>query len=71
MRVALKAAIFATGHSQRQVAAAAGVPENKLSEIVRGWADPSPSEQQALARVLGCSVNVFEQTRATEVRSLR
>ena len=71
MRVALKVAIFASGNSQRQVAAAAGVPENKLSEIVRGWADPSPAERQALTQVLGCSLDVFDRGDEVQRRSLR
>ena len=71
MRVALKAAIFASGNSQRQVAAAAGVHENKLSEIVRGWADPSPAEQQALTQVLGCKPDVFDHNDSVQTRSLR
>jgi hypothetical protein len=70
MRVALKAAIFASGNTQRQVAAAAGLPENKLSEIVRGWVDPTQAERAVLVRILGCSFDVFDLS-TVEKRSLR
>ena len=60
MRVALKSAIFASGHSQRRVAALSGIPENKLSEIVRGWAMPSERERSALRSVLGVADAVFD-----------
>lgn len=52
MRVALKLAIFASGQSQRQIAAQTGIPENKLSAIVRGWRTPSDAEAALLANVL-------------------
>ena len=52
MRLALKIAILASGKSQRQTAAAAGLSENRLSEIVRGWADPRDDERESLARIL-------------------
>ncbi|HZO57055.1 MAG TPA: helix-turn-helix transcriptional regulator [Bryobacteraceae bacterium] len=52
-RLNLKIAIVASGKSQRQIAAACGVPENRLSEIVRGWAEPRDREREALAAVLG------------------
>jgi hypothetical protein len=63
MRVALKAAIFASGSSQRQVAAATGIPENRLSEIVRGWTDPRDEERQKLIDELKCSPEVFTATK--------
>ena len=53
MRLALKIAILASGKTQRRVAADAGLSENRLSEIVRGWADPRDVERLALAGVLG------------------
>lgn len=59
MRVALKARIFASGNSQRQVSALCNISENRLSEIVRGWASPTAREQDALMRVLRCGVDVF------------
>lgn len=59
MRVALKAAIFASGRTQRQIAAATGIPENRLSEVVRGWTDPRADEQRRLIRVLKCSPDIF------------
>lgn len=52
LRLELKLAILKSGKSQRFVAAAAGISENRLSEIVRGWSVPREGEQQALAQVL-------------------
>ena len=68
MRPALKSVMFASGRSQRQIAARANIPENKLSEIVRGWADPTDAERAALIRELGCSADVFDRD-ALEARS--
>jgi hypothetical protein len=59
-RVALKTAIFASDKTQRQVAAETKIPENRLSEIVRGWTDPRADERAALVRVLKCSRAVFD-----------
>lgn len=69
MRVGLKTAIFATGKSQRQLAAAAGIPENRLSGIVRGWTEPRKAEREALMRALECGPEVF--TRSTNDREAR
>jgi hypothetical protein len=66
MRIALKTSILETGRSQRCVAAAAGIPENRLSSIVRGWADPRDYERAALIRVLGCSASVFDTEAARQ-----
>ena len=53
MNVELKLAILKTGKSQRQIAAETGIPESRLSLLVRGWAQPRPNELEELARVLG------------------
>jgi hypothetical protein len=68
MRVALKAAIFASGQSQRQIAAATGIPENRLSELVRGWADPREDERASLMTALRCPPAVFDRDAILEAR---
>ena len=70
MNVNLKLAIFASGKTQRQVAAETRLlSENRLSEIVRGWTDPREEEKQALARVLNRSVDaLFDKNRAMPAR---
>lgn len=57
MRLNLKMTILAQGKSQRQVAAASRVPENRLSEIVRGWTVPRQHEREAIAAALGKTVD--------------
>jgi hypothetical protein len=53
MRLSLKLAILEAGKSQRQTASETqSISENRLSEIVRGWAVPRDDEKEALARVL-------------------
>ncbi|MDO8209277.1 helix-turn-helix domain-containing protein [Conexibacter sp. CPCC 206217] len=49
----LKLAIVASGRSQRDVAAAVGISEFKLSRIVNRRAQPDTSTRAALARELG------------------
>lgn len=56
MRLRLKTAIWETGKSQRQIAAAAGIPENRLSTIINGWAKPRQAEREAIARAVNRSV---------------
>ncbi|ADB50180.1 helix-turn-helix domain-containing protein [Conexibacter woesei] len=48
----LKLAIVASGRSQRDVAAAVGISEFKLSRIVNGRAQPDDATRAALAREL-------------------
>jgi hypothetical protein len=50
--MALKIAILESHLTQRMLAREAGMPESRLSDIVRGWADPREVEREALARVL-------------------
>ena len=60
MRLGLKLAILAAGKTQRQTAAETKLlSENRLSEIVRGWAEPRDDEKEALARVLNQQVAVL------------
>lgn len=58
-----KLAILTAGKTQRQTAAETNLlSENRLSEIVRGWAEPRDDEKEALARVLNQQVAVlFEE----------
>ena len=57
MRLRLKTAILASGKTQRRVAADIGMPENRLSEIVRGWVTPSSDERERLVSALGQPVD--------------
>ena len=60
MRLGLKLAILAAGKTQRQTAADTQlISENRLSELVRGWAEPRDDEKDALARVLHQPVSVL------------
>jgi transcriptional regulator with XRE-family HTH domain len=60
MRMHLKLAILAAGKTQRQVAAETKLlSENRLSEIVRGWVQPSDAEKKALAQSLNRPVSVL------------
>ena len=52
MRLHLKTAIWATGKTQRRVAADSCMSENRLSEIICGWVTPSGDEKLRLARTL-------------------
>src|SRR5688572_13572126 len=68
MRVGLKLAILQSGKSQRQIAADIHSNENRLSELVRGWVQPRPSERDALARVLNRPADeLFAQTPEDEL----
>lgn len=60
MRLGLKLAILAAGKTQRQTAAETNLlSENRLSEIVREWAEPRDDEKEALARVLNQQIAVL------------
>ena len=68
MRVHLKTAIWATGKTQRRVAAENQFSENRLSEIVCGWATPTADERQCLASALGRPENeLFEEEAVSAV----
>ena len=49
MRLKLKIEILASGRSQRQVAEACEIPENRFSAIVRGWTEPRDHSLHVLA----------------------
>ena len=53
MRLTLRNAIARSGRSQREFARAVPMREPRLSEIIHAWADPTPDERAAIARVLG------------------
>jgi len=48
----IKAALAHLGWTQRRAAFAARVAETRFSDIMRGRVQPSPKEQQRIARVL-------------------
>ena len=52
MRIGLKVAFLESGLTQRAIAASTGIPESRLSGIVRGWFEPTEDERAALARAL-------------------
>lgn len=54
LNVALKVAMFQTGHTQRLIARRALIPEHELSRIVWGHCPATPKQRQRLARVLQC-----------------
>jgi hypothetical protein len=68
--VALKVAIVTSGKTQRRLALEAGVPEGRLSAIVRGWEDPTPAEREALARVLEKPAPALFQPATVELRAI-
>lgn len=55
MRFELKIAILKSGKTQREVSVETGIPETRLSAIVRGRATPDAAEQDVLARELSTS----------------
>src|SRR5689334_382688 len=52
MRLALKTAILQRGILQRECARRAKMDPSKVSAIVNGWKDPSPSGRARIAAVL-------------------
>ena len=62
MRINLKVAILETGQTQRQIAFGV-MAESRLSEIVRGWTDPTEREQELLSEALGRdAAGLFDQS---------
>jgi hypothetical protein len=50
------------------VAADSRIPENRMSEIVCGWASPTADEKQRIANALGRDVDgLFPETSAAAV----
>lgn len=72
MRVGLKAAIMARGLTQRQFSRVAEIPENRVSELIRGWADPTSDERTRVARLLNLPAEtLFAEDARIEIRSGR
>ena len=61
MRLQLKMAIHRSGRSQRATAALAGMSENRLSQIVRAWVEPTTDERIRLGEILGVGAEVFQR----------
>ena len=53
----LKLAIVRSQHSQREIAAASNILENRFSSIVNGWVEPRPREREAIAVALGQGID--------------
>lgn len=67
MLVNLKVAIVESGKSQRQIAAACNIPENRFSSIVHGWTYPREAERVAIAAAVGKEVDqLFERAQDDE-----
>jgi transcriptional regulator with XRE-family HTH domain len=63
MRIGLKVAIVRAQKSQREIAAAAGIAENRLSQFIRGWKTPTQEEAIRIATVLGSAApDLFRST---------
>jgi Helix-turn-helix domain len=60
MRFLLKVAILQSGQTQRAVARRAKMPEQRLSDIVRGSRHPRPEERAVLTRVLRLKPEAFD-----------
>jgi transcriptional regulator with XRE-family HTH domain len=70
VRIPLKVAIVAKGYSQRELARDADISEQRISEIVRGWTNPTPAERDRLATLLRQPASVlFDDTAKVEIRS--
>jgi hypothetical protein len=70
MRLNLKLAILRKCGTQRRAAAICDIPEDRISALVCGWADPNETERDALIRVFGSSPDLLERDPAAmETRS--
>jgi hypothetical protein len=71
VRLDLKVAIIKSGRTQRALSAATGIPEIKLSNIVRGLTWPSSTERSAISAALGEDFFTNPAPVAAETRSAR
>jgi hypothetical protein len=55
----LKLAIVQAGKTQREISRETGIPETRLSDLVRGWTRARPDEREKLARALGAPAAVL------------
>ena len=63
MRIQLKVAIYRAGTTQRRLAHQTDISENRLSQIVQGWVEPTPREQTAIAAAVRAPPeNLFAET---------
>jgi transcriptional regulator with XRE-family HTH domain len=70
MRVGLKAAIMARGFTQRQFSRLSNIPENRVSELIRGWTDPTEAERSLLGKLLDQPADaLFDTNVRIELRS--
>jgi transcriptional regulator with XRE-family HTH domain len=56
-RIKLKLAIVASGKSQRRIATDSQITENRISEIVCGWVEPTAVEQARIAAALNTTTD--------------
>src|SRR4051812_27945560 len=61
MLIGLKVAILKSGKSQRQIGAEICIPENRFSQIVRGWRSPTAQELARIAAALDRDVKELLQ----------
>jgi plasmid maintenance system antidote protein VapI len=72
VRIGLKAAIMGKGWTQREFSRVSGCPENRLSELVRGWTDPTPMERARFVKLLQQPEDaLFNADTHLELRSVR
>ena len=59
MRRILKIALRRRGMSQRDLARSTNLSDARISEILNGWRNPRPAEQDAIAEALGVGPESF------------
>jgi DNA-binding transcriptional regulator YdaS (Cro superfamily) len=52
-RVDLRVAIVRSCRSQQRLASLTGIRPARLSQLVNGWVDPTPTERETIAVALG------------------
>jgi len=68
MDLRLKVAVWRSGRTQRAIARQTDIAETRLSDLVRGWKQPTEREQVALAVALGESVDALFGATQQEAR---
>jgi hypothetical protein len=59
VRVVLKTSILLSSRTQRAFSIRIGIPEGRLSSLVRGRTDPTEQESRVLCHALGCPARVL------------
>jgi hypothetical protein len=59
VNIALKVAILTTVRTQVRLAAASGIPEDRISRIVNQWVEPTPYERRRIAGLVGQKENLL------------